>query len=241
MPETLMKVDGLQAGYGDLIAVWDVSLRATSGRVTALVGRNGAGKSTFLNAVAGLLPVRAGTVMLSGVDVTGLPAHQRAAHGLALVQEGKRIFRAMTVRENLRLGQFSKRTKGAESQAIMSEMFDRFPALGDRPEALAGSLSGGQQQMLAIAQALSARPSVLCLDEPSSGLAPIIVEEVYEIVRNLRDEGYAIVLVEQQAEDVLNGIADDIVIIDQGRKILADEASNVSMEEIIRATMHGVG
>lgn len=239
MSEALMTVDGLRAGYGDMIAVWDMSLQAKPGRVTALVGRNGAGKSTFLNAVAGLLPVRAGSITLSGTDVTRLPAHERVSHGLALVPEGKRIFRAMTVRANLTLGQFSGRSKGTESQAIMAEMFDRFPALGQRPDALAGSLSGGQQQMLTIAQALTSRPSVLCLDEPSSGLAPIVVDEVFEIVRDLRAEGYAIVLVEQQVEAVLNGIADDIVIIDQGRKVLADEAANVSLEEIIQATLHG--
>jgi branched-chain amino acid transport system ATP-binding protein len=240
MPEALLTVDALRAGYGDMIAVWDMSLQAKPGRVTALVGRNGAGKSTFLNAVAGLLPIRAGTIKLSGKDVTRLPAHQRASHGLALVPEGKRIFRAMTVRENLTIGQFSARHKGSEDQAIMAEMFDRFPALGDRPDALAGSLSGGQQQMLSIAQALSSRPSVLCLDEPSSGLAPVIVDEVFEIVRNLRAEGYAIVLVEQQVEAVLDGLADDIVIIDQGRQVLADEASNVTVDQIIQATLHGV-
>jgi branched-chain amino acid transport system ATP-binding protein len=230
-----LEVDGLRVAYGDLTAVWDVSLRAEPGRTCALVGRNGAGKTTFLAGVAGLLPTLSGSVRLGGEDLTGLPAHRRASAGVAMVQEGKRVFRDMTVRENLTLGLIPSRERGRRAHGRFDEVFERFPALAARPDALAGTLSGGQQQMLAIAQALIGRPSVILLDEPSSGLAPIIVDEVLALVGELRADGLAVVLVEQLVTDVMSGVADDLVLIDQGRVVLQGTPSEFTVEQLAAA------
>jgi branched-chain amino acid transport system ATP-binding protein len=230
-----LEVDGLRVAHGDLTAVWDVSLRAEPGRTCALVGRNGAGKTTFLAGVAGLLPTLSGSVRLGGEDLTGLPAHRRASAGVAMVQEGKRVFRDMTVRENLTLGLIPSRERGRRAHGRFEEVFERFPALAARPDALAGTLSGGQQQMLAIAQALIGRPSVILLDEPSSGLAPIIVDEVLALVGELRADGLAVVLVEQLVTDVMSGVADDLVLIDQGRVVLQGTPSEFTVEQLAAA------
>jgi branched-chain amino acid transport system ATP-binding protein len=150
------------------------------------------------------------------------------------VQEGRRIFRGLSVQENLQLGTFAHRARGAEQRALYDEMYTRFPALADRRHAPAGALSGGQQQMLAIAQALVSRPKVLLIDEPSAGLAPVIVDEVHAAIRQLRDEGLTIVLVEQLIEDVLEGVADDVVMLEGGRVVLSAPASTLSVEDVSR-------
>ncbi len=229
-----LEVSGLRLGYGDLTAVWEGSFTASAGRICALVGRNGAGKTTLLSGTAGLLPAKGGVVRLGGEDITRLPAPARVKAGLTLVQEGRRIFRALTVQENLQLGTFARKTSGAEQRALFDEMYERFPALRDRRRAAAGALSGGQQQMLAIAQALVSRPKVLLIDEPSAGLAPVVVDEVHAVIRQLRADGLAIVLVEQLIEDVLDNIADDVVMLEGGRVVLDAPASSLSVEDVSR-------
>ena len=225
-----LEVSGLQLGYGDLTAVWDASFEVREGSICALVGRNGAGKTTLLSGIAGLLPAKAGTVRLLGQDVGRQSTQKRVRNGLTLVQEGRRIFRSLTVQENLELGAFAQR--GGERKALFDEMYERFPALAQRPGAKAGALSGGQQQMLAIAQALVSRPKVLLIDEPSAGLAPVIVDEVHAAIRQLKADGLTIVLVEQLIEDVLGNIADDVVMLEGGRVVLSAPASSLTVEDL---------
>jgi branched-chain amino acid transport system ATP-binding protein len=231
MTAPLLDVQGARIAYGDLTAVWDVSLTLRAGTTCALVGRNGAGKSTLLLGIVGLLPLKAGTLELDGEDLTHVPSHRRTSRGIALVPEGKRVFRDMTVRENLLLGGFSRRGRSGETQ-ILEGAFARFPALAPRQDERAGALSGGQQQMLALAQALVSEPRVLLLDEPASGLAPAIVEEVYAAIEDLKAEGISIVLVEQELDKVLGGIADDVVLVDSGRVVLAGAAADLSLEQL---------
>ena len=226
-----LEVSGLQLGYGDLTAVWDASFVVEAGRICALVGRNGAGKTTLLSGIAGLLPAKAGTVRLLGEDIGRRPTQARVRSGLTLVQEGRRIFRSLTVQENLELGTFAQRAKRSELKDVFDETYARFPALAERRRASAGALSGGQQQMLAIAQALVSRPRVLLIDEPSAGLAPVIVEEVHAAIRQLKDEGLTIVLVEQLIEDVLDNVADDVVMLEGGRVVLDAPAASLTVED----------
>ena len=228
--DIVLEVRGLRVGYGDLTAVWAADITAAAGRTCAVVGRNGAGKTTLLKGIAGLLNTDDGAVLLDGADLSGLPAHERARRGLALVQEGKRVLRSLTVQENLRMGLFARtrRRRGSRGdRGAFDEVFERFPVLAERRSQLAGDLSGGQQQMLAIAQALIIRPKVLMVDEPSSGLAPIVVQEVFDVITGLKQEGIAIILVEQLVEDVLSDVADDVVVLEGGRVVNSGEAAMV--------------
>ena len=227
----LLDVTDVRVGYGDLVAVWEVSLQLRPGSITALVGRNGAGKTTLINGLCGLLPVRSGAVVLDGEDVTNLPPWARVSHGLTVVQEGKRVFRELTVRENLVLG-LRGGVKRADRERELARLYERFPILGERRRQRAADLSGGQQQMLAIATALATRPRVLLVDEPSSGLAPVFVDLVFEALAGLRDEGLAILLVEQLVDEVLGGIAEDVIVLDRGRVAVRDRASNLSVEDV---------
>lgn len=222
---------GLRLGYGDLTAVWDIDIDVVAGQTTALLGRNGAGKTTLLSGLVGLLPAREGEVRLHGRDITRMDPWDRVKRGLGIVQEGKRVFPELTVAEN-----FTVSMKSRLSAAQRAEAFDRawtnFPMLADRQAQLGGSLSGGQQQTLSIATAMIAEPSVLLVDEPSSGLAPIVVEQIFGIIDNLKRQGLAILLVEQNVEDVLSGYADTVVLIDQGRAVFSRPAREVRVEQI---------
>lgn len=228
----LLEVDSIQVGYGDLIAVWDVSVQLLPGQITALVGRNGAGKTTLIHGICGLLPVRSGTVTLAGRDITKMPPWRRVRRRLSVVQEGKRVFRELTVQENLLLGLRGGAVARTERTAELHRLYERFPILGERRRQRAADLSGGQQQMLTIATALAARPQVLLVDEPSSGLAPLFVDMVFEVLQQLRDEGLAILLVEQLVDEVLGGVAEDVIVLDRGRVTLHDRAVNLSVEDV---------
>lgn len=228
----LLSAEGLQVGYGDLVAVWDASIEVQSGRIVSLVGRNGAGKTTFLLGIAGLLNPAKGSVTLEGDDITKMPPYRRSSRGLSLVLEGKRVFRDLTVRENLVLAAPTRRQDRRDLNERIDEMYERFPALKHRQQKPAGDLSGGQQQMLAIAQSLMCRPRVLMLDEPSSGLAPVVVDEVFDLLTELKQEGLGIILVEQLVAEMLGGIADDIVVLDGGRVALSGPASSMSIEQL---------
>jgi branched-chain amino acid transport system ATP-binding protein len=213
----LLRITNLAAGYGDLRAVWDVSLEVSPGRILALLGANGAGKSTTLLAVLGLSRMMGGSIEMEGRDVRGLPPYDRAKLGIGLVQEGKRLFRQRTVEQNLLLGGWTiPRPRRQRLKQAVARAYDRFPVLADRRHEQAGSLSGGQQQMLAIAQALVPEPRVLMLDEPSAGLAPIIVSEVLGVISDLRAEGIGILLVEQLVDAALE-VADHVTVISRGR------------------------
>lgn len=218
--DVLLSVEAAAIDYGDLRAVWDVSFDVEAGRVTALFGRNGAGKTTVLRGISGLNAVAQGDVKFQGTSVLGLSAYERAHQGIAYVQEGKQIFRRRTVEENLLLGGIVLGEGRRVLKRRVQSAYERFPILADRRALQAGSLSGGQQQMLAISQALVAEPKVLLLDEPSGGLAPTIVEDVLSIVKDLKAEGLGILLVEQAVDAALR-FSDRVVVIDIGR-VVAD-------------------
>jgi branched-chain amino acid transport system ATP-binding protein len=233
-----LTVTGLTAGYGDITAVWDLDLTVRAGQIVALLGRNGAGKTTTLHAIAGLLPASRGTVTLGDVDITRAPPYRRVSAGIALVQEGKQIFRHLTVEENLYLGAYARRIRRRHMHRHLDEQYDRFPILAERRKARAGSLSGGQQQMLAIAQAVLAEPSVLMLDEPSAGLAPAVVIEVFDVVSRLREQGIGVLLVEQLADRAL-AIADDVIVLDIGRVILRHDTAQGRDPAVLEAAYFG--
>jgi branched-chain amino acid transport system ATP-binding protein len=217
-PGPLLDVRSISAGYGDLIAVRDVSVQVSAGELVAIIGRNGAGKSTTLLAIAGVLKARSGSIVLAGTDVTSRSVVRRITLGLSCVPEGRQVFRRRTVTENLALGTYPLRLRRRDRQQRIEQTLGRFPLLADKKTARADQLSGGQQQLLAIAQALMAQPRVLLLDEPSAGLAPAMFDLVLDVVDELRAAGTAIILVEQLVNDVMNR-ADKLVILDEGRVV----------------------
>lgn len=225
----VLEVRGLAAGYGDIGVIEDVHLTAWAGRATAVFGANGAGKTTLLSTIAGLVGARAGSVVLDGHDITKRPAYSRSGSGLALVQEGKRVLRKRTVQENLRLGGYQM--SRADRAAAIDVAYDRFPILREKRDFKAGALSGGQQQMLAIAQALMPGPKVLLLDEPSAGLAPIIVTEMLHSIAQLKSEGTAVVLVEQLVGQAMS-VADHVVALQDGRVVIDSPATEVDNERL---------
>lgn len=231
-----LTVEGLRLAYGDVTAVWDASLSARPGTITALLGRNGAGKSTTLLGIAGLVKAAAGSVRLGAADVTRLPAWRRSRAGIALVPEGKRVFRDLTVTENLVVAAPRESARGRAGR--LEQAFTTFPRLAEFSQKLAGSLSGGQQQMLAIAAALMSEPPVLLVDEPSSGLSPIAFDEVLEVIVELKKTGISVVLVEQLVHEVMNGVADEVVVMDRGRIELHGSAADISIDQISRIIAH---
>jgi len=234
--EALVVTD-LVTGYGQLKVVRGLSLTCRAGELTVLLGRNGAGKTTTLSAIAGLLPTMSGTVSLHGQVQTGNTV-KRVKAGLGMVQEGKRIFRSRTVEENLRLGGYTiRRTRGAIEEGI-ERAYERFPILKEKRTQLASSLSGGQQQMLAIAQALMPKPTVLMLDEPSAGLAPAVVEEVFGEVASLTKEGMAVLLVEQLIDHSL-AVADRVAVLDRGRITIDTDVAGLGSWDTLRESYLG--
>ncbi len=213
---TLLKIDDLSAAYGDLPALWDVSLELREGEIVALIGPNGAGKTTLMRAIAGLhRPLRAGKVVFEQKNLHTLPAYRIAEQGMILVPEGRKLFGSLTVMENLELGAYAKRAREKRAQTI-KKVYALFPILADRRDQQANTMSGGQQQMLAIGRALMGLPRLLMLDEPSLGLAPMIVENIFEIIRLTNEQGMTIFLVEQNARQALD-LAHRAYILEQGR------------------------
>jgi len=233
MSEVLLEVAGLKTGYGDLTVVRDVSLTVRSGEITVLLGRNGAGKTTTLRAITGLNKVSGGSVAFLGEALTDAP-HKRVAKGISYVQEGKKVFRELTIEQNLLLGGFSRKMSKRALADSVSEIYQLFPILGSKRALPAASMSGGQQQMLAIGQALMAKPKLLILDEPSQGLAPVIVKEVMERIHELKDTGLGILLVEQAVQESV-AIADEVSVIEMGRTTLHGSASDITIEDLQNA------
>ena len=219
MSEPLLSVTGLSVNYGHIEAVRDVDLSLQDGQVTTLVGANGAGKSTTLLALSGLVPKAAGKVMFDGHDVSALPAHKLVAAGLVQVAEGRATLTTLTVRENLELGAYTRRDGAAARASDLEKMYALFPRLKERESGLAGNLSGGEQQMLAIGRALMARPRLLLLDEPSMGLAPIVVQGIFRTLREINAGGLTIFLVEQNVRQALK-IAERAYVLENGRIVL---------------------
>ncbi len=236
--EPLLAAREVSSGYGDIEVVRCASIAVWPGRITALLGANGAGKTTLLRTLAGLNPATSGEVLLDARVVNTMAASRRATAGLGYVMEGKRIFHRRTVEENLMLGGYTLTRSRRQLRGKAAQMYERFPVLGERRSARAGDLSGGQQQMLAIGQALMASPRVLMLDEPSAGLAPAIVKDVMAIVAALKAEGLAVLLVEQAAEAAL-AVADHVVVLDVGRVVVDRPAREVDDISVIRSAYLG--
>ncbi len=232
----LLEARHLAIAYGDAPAVWDASLEVEEGEVVSVIGPNGAGKSTLINAVAGLLPWR-GELHFAGVNLATVPPHVVCRHGIALVPEGRRLFTRMSVEENLEIGCYRGEARRARRETL-HRVFGLFPILGERRRQIAGSLSGGQQQMLAIGRALMACPRLLLLDEPSLGLAPAVVDHVFDTIRAIHDEGVAILLVEQNVAWAL-GIADRAYVLEEGRIVAAGPPSVLLGESRIQEAYLG--
>ncbi len=235
---TLLAVSGLRVGYGKVEVLHGIDLTVAAGELVALLGSNGAGKTTTLRAISGLEPVGGGTVEFEGEPISGLPGHKIAALGLSHVPERRRLFGPLTVDENLRLGGYLIRTQTAELKHRIDEMYALFPRLLERRQQLAGTLSGGEQQMVAIARALILRPKLLVLDEPSMGLAPLVVQSIFTIIRTLRDHGMGILLVEQNARQTLK-IADRAYVLESGSIILSGNAASMAADRRVQAAYLG--
>jgi len=230
----LLKVTDLEVAYGPAPALWGVSIAVRRGELLSVVGPNSAGKSTLINTIAGLLRARAGTIELGGNDITRLPAHRFCAEGIALVPEGRRLFAAMSVRENLELGSLLPPARAHRASGL-ERALALFPALKEKLDAPAGALSGGQQQMVAIARALMARPRLLLLDEPSLGLSPLVVHDLFAAIRRIHADGITLLLVEQNVATALQ-IAQRVYVLEQGRIVAeGDPDAILSRAEIRRA------
>ncbi|MFM2397747.1 MAG: hypothetical protein RLZZ144_997 [Pseudomonadota bacterium] len=220
----LLEVDNLKVSYGGIVALKGISLTIAPGELVALIGSNGAGKTTTLKALAGLLPCTAHQLNYSGAPLHHTPPHQRVSNGLALVPEGRGIFARLSVAENLQMGAYCRRD--VEIASDLERMFELFPRLKERHSQLAGTLSGGEQQMVAIARALMSRPKLLMLDEPSMGLAPLMVAKIFETICNIAGQGVAVLLVEQNAKLALE-VAQRGYVLEGGLITLADRADNL--------------
>jgi branched-chain amino acid transport system ATP-binding protein len=238
MTEALLSVSGLSVNYGHIEAVRDIDLSLQAGQITTLVGANGAGKSTTLLALSGLIPKAAGKVLFDGHDVSALPAHKLVAAGLVQVAEGRATLTTLTVRENLELGAYTRRDGAAARASDLEKMFTLFPRLKERENGLAGNLSGGEQQMLAIGRALMACPRVLLLDEPSMGLAPIVVQGIFRTLREINAEGLTIFLVEQNVRQALK-IAERAYVLENGRVVLQGAGRELLDEPRVQAAYLG--
>ncbi len=229
-PEPLLQVTGLSASYGNIRVLNGIDLTVGAGEIVALLGPNGAGKSTLLKAMMGLVPTTQGSVSLDGFPLTGRATWDMASLGLALIPEGRMVFRDMTVEENLAMGAFPKPHRAALGRNL-ERVFGLFPKLKERRRQFAGSLSGGESQMLAMGRGLMSEPRLLLIDEPSLGLAPVIVREIFDILRGLKAQGVTIVLVEQNTHMAL-GLADGVYLMRAGRVILAERAAAVDLDHL---------
>ena len=238
MTEALLEVEALEAGYGEVQVLWGVSLKARRGHLTAIVGTNGAGKTTTLRAVAGSIAPWRGRVVFDGQDVTRLPTHVKAARGLALVPEGRQLFSALTVEENLELGAFSKRA-AAKYADRLDQVFTLFPRLAERRRQNAGTLSGGEQQMVAIARGLMSDPDILIIDELSLGLAPLVVHQLFMTLKRLKQAGLTILLVEQNVHLAL-AVSDYAYVIAEGRLFTEGPPAELAAKPEIRRAYLGL-
>jgi len=234
----LLTLEGVDAFYGDLQALHGVSLEVRAGELMALVGANAAGKTTTLRVISGTLPARGGRVLFEGQDLAGMPAHLRVAQGIVQVPEGRRLFPFMTVHENLLLGAHAPQAR-AQQDASLDYVLRLFPVLKDRATQLAGSLSGGEQQMCAIGRALMARPRLLMLDEPTLGIAPVLVQRIFETVAAINRDGVTILLVEQNVRRAL-ALAHRAVALENGRVVLAGPARELLVDERLKKAYLGL-
>jgi branched-chain amino acid transport system ATP-binding protein len=233
----LLEVNGLKSSYGRIEALHGIDVQVGEGELVALVGANGAGKTTFLRAISGVQPLTNGAIRFDGADITKSKPQNRVLQGISQVPEGRQVFGPLSVEDNLRLGAYRRR--GADSDADLERIYDTFPILKKKRNEAAGTLSGGQQQMLAMGRALMSNPRLLLLDEPSMGLAPLLVGEIFNIVQMLREQGTTILLVEQNAFQAL-AIADRGYVIETGRIVLTDTGENLINDEKVKAAYLGL-
>ena len=233
---SLLKVEDIHVYYGNIHAIKGISFEVNEGEIVTLIGANGAGKSTTLNTVAGLLKPRSGHVEFNGRNMSGVPASKVVSMGMALCPEGRRVFQQMTVRENLEMGGYTR--PAGEIAGSLEDVFQRFPRLKEREKQIAGTLSGGEQQMLAMGRALMSKPKLLMLDEPSMGLAPILVEQIFDIIKELHASGTTILLVEQNAQMALS-IADRAYVLGTGLITMSGAAEEVLADDRVRAAYLG--
>ena len=233
----MLKVENLSVSYGVIAAVKGVSFEVGQGEIVALIGANGAGKTTILQTITGLIAPRGGSIRFDGADLLKTPAHKIVSLGMAHVPEGRRIFQELSVLENLRLGAFTRKDK-KEIEDSLEMVYSRFPRLKERRTQIAGTLSGGEQQMLAMGRALMSRPKIILMDEPSMGLSPLLVSEVFDIIREINAAGTTVLVVEQNARKVLS-IADRAYVLETGKIVLEGNAADLLNDDSVKKAYLG--
>lgn len=233
----MLEVRDLSVYFGVIQAIRNISFDVDKGEVVALIGANGAGKTTTLHTVTGLLPAATGSIKLNGTDLTKVPAHKIVSMGMAHVPEGRRVFAALSVYDNLKLGAYTRKDK-KEINDSLKMVFEAFPRLEERKNQVAGTLSGGEQQMLAMGRALMSKPSIILMDEPSMGLSPLYVAEIFDIIKKIKSEGTTVLLVEQNANMALS-VADRAYVLETGNIIIEGKASDLLNDERVRKAYLG--
>ena len=235
---SLLEVKDLEVCYGLIRAIKGVSFEVNKGETVALIGANGAGKTTIMHALCNLIPKKSGKVFFNGKDITSLPAHKLVCMGMVQVPEGRRIFQELTVFENLRMGCYTRKSKSEISESL-DMIYERFPILKERSKQIAGTLSGGEQQMLAMSRAMMARPAMLLLDEPSMGLSPLYVSTVFDMIRSIKDQGTTVLIVEQNAMQALS-IADRGYVLETGNISKTGSGKELLEDDYVRRAYLGV-
>ena len=228
----LLKVDNIEVYYGMIKALKGVSFEVNKGEIVALIGANGAGKTTILHTVTGLLKPKSGNIIYNGDDITKIPAHKIVTMGMAHVPEGRRIFSQLSVLDNIKLGAYTRKDKN-EIENTLKYVYERFPRLEERKNQIAGTLSGGEQQMLAMGRALMSKPDFILMDEPSMGLSPLLVSEIFEIIKAINENGTTVLLVEQNAKKALS-IADRAYVLETGSIVLSGDAKDLMNDESVK-------
>ena len=235
---SMLSLSAISAGYGSFRALFDVSLEVAAGEAVGVIGPNGAGKTTLMRVISGLIPVSSGDLMFEGRSLAGLPAHRIVERGIAHVPENRRLFPRLTVEDNLRIGAFIAEARRHYSERL-AWVYDLFPRLRERRYQPAGTLSGGEQQMVAIGRALMSRPKILLMDEPSAGLAPLVVQQVFDLVRRIRAEGFTVLIVEQNVAQVLD-VVDRAYLLEVGAIRLAGTSAELARNDLIRRSYMGM-
>ena len=233
----LLEVNNLEVHYGVIKALKNVSFEVNEGEIIALIGANGAGKTTTLQTISGILPVTSGNIILNGQDITKVPAHKIVRLGISQVPEGRRVFSQLSVLDNLKMGAFIRNDK-EQIEADLENIYKRFPRLYERKNQLAGTLSGGEQQMLAMGRALMSNPKILLLDEPSMGLSPILVSEIFDIIKSINESGVTVLLVEQNAKKALS-IANRAYALETGNVVVSGNAADLINDDKIKKAYLG--
>lgn len=228
----MLEIENLEVHYGIIKALHGISFQVEEGEIVALIGANGAGKTTTLHAVTGLIPTAGGRICLEGTDITKMPGHKTVAMGMAHIPEGRRVFAQLTVLENLKMGAYTRKDK-TEVEETLAMIYKRFPRLGERKKQPAGTLSGGEQQMLAMGRALMSHPKLIVMDEPSMGLSPIYVNEIFDIIKEINKTGTTVLLVEQNAKKALS-VANRAYVLETGKIVLSGDAKELMNDDSVK-------